>query len=54
MMNLYREDGETASLWDMCEWWIELYPDDIFVENPKEIIQIRELMKKILKKRPTS
>ena len=39
------------SLYDICEWWIETYPEDIFVNEPKEVVQIRNLMKGILKKR---
>jgi len=41
------------SLYDVCEWWIETYPEDIFVNEPKEVVQIRNLMKEILKKRKT-
>ena len=38
-------------LYEICEWWIQTYPDDIFVNEPKEVVQIRELMKEILKKK---
>jgi len=38
-------------LYELCEWWIETYPEDIFVTEPKEVVQIRNLMKEILKKR---
>ena len=40
-------------LYEVCEWWIETYPEDIFVNEPKEVVQIRNLMKGILKKRKT-
>lgn len=36
------------SLESVCRWWIVTYPDDIFVENPKEVVEIRERMKKLL------
>ncbi len=36
------------SLESVCRWWIATYPDDIFVVNPKEIVEIREKMKEIL------
>ena len=39
------------TLYEACEWWIETYSDDIFINEPKEVVQIRELMKEILKKR---
>ena len=38
-------------LYEVCEWLIETYPEDIFVNEPKEVVQIRNLMKEILKKR---
>ena len=40
-----------VGIYEICEWWIETYPEDIFVNEPKEVIQIRNLMKEILKKR---
>ncbi len=40
-----------AGLYDVCEWWIESYPEDIFVKEPKEVVEIRRLMKEILKKK---
>jgi len=46
-----RELFKNISLTDVLEWWVMTYPDDIFVEHPKEIVQIRILMKKILKRR---
>ena len=36
-------------LYDICRWWIAIYPEDIFVTK-NEITQIRNLMKQILKK----
>jgi hypothetical protein len=46
-----KDDVREAGIYDVCEWWIETYPDNIFVNEPKDVIQIRELMKKILKLR---
>jgi len=48
---LFLESGKKASLWDVCEWWIQTYPDDIFVTKPQLIVKVRELMKEILSKR---
>ena len=42
---------DEAGLYDVCEWWIENYPDDIFINEPKEVVEIRKLMQKILEKR---
>ena len=43
-----------AGIYDVCEWWIEGYPKDIFVTEPKEVIVIRNQMELILKKRKVS
>ena len=50
-MELIREDGRVAGLYDICDWWIYNYPADIFVNQPKEVVEIRMLMRKILLKR---
>lgn len=42
---------ERASFWDVVEWWIEKYPGDIFVNNPPEVVKIRELMIKLKEKK---
>jgi len=41
---------KSITLTDILEWWIITYPDDIFVERPKEFVEIRRLMKKILRR----
>ena len=36
---------------EICEWWIETYPEDVFVGKTPEvklIVEIRERMKKII------
>jgi len=43
------EKFKNISLTAVLEWWIMTYPDDIFIERPKEIVEIRRLMKRILK-----
>ena len=43
-------DEIEITLYEACEWWIKTYPEDIFVNEPKEVVQIRRLMKEILKK----
>lgn len=53
-MNLLLDDGtglNDAGIFEVCEWWIESYPEDVFVMEPKEVVAIRELMKTILKKK---
>jgi len=47
-VELYLENGERASLYDVAEWWIEHYPEDIFVREPEFIVQIRILMEKLM------
>ena len=55
MTQLFKDDGagdlQEVGLFDICEWWIETYPDDVFVNEPKEVVQVRESMKKILEMR---
>ena len=38
------------SLYNICGWWCETYPKDIFVGKPHEIVEIRKLAKRILEK----
>ena len=40
-----------AGIYDICDWWCEGYPKDIFVTEPKEVVAIRNQMELILKKR---
>lgn len=40
---------ETAGLDDVCHWWCEVYPDTVFIGEPKIIIAIRNLMQELLK-----
>ena len=59
MWELYKyeeyDDGdvytEKAGLYDIAEWWLRTYPEDIFVSAPPEIVAIREQIKAILAKR---
>lgn len=53
-LRVYDEVGQLmskASLYDVCEWWIQTYPADIFVNEPKQVVEIRLQMQKILAKR---
>jgi hypothetical protein len=50
MTELFNENKEKASLVDVCNWWIEKYPADVFVFNPLEIVTVRNAMKIILNK----
>jgi len=45
---LYLENGQKASLEDVCKWWIEIYPADVFVNKPKPIVEARMCMQNIL------
>jgi hypothetical protein len=54
MKDMYKPNGnyiDTVGIYDVCEWWIENYPDDIFINEPKEVVEIRKLMQKILEKK---
>ena len=52
MTQLFKDDGTgelmEVGLFDLCEWWIETYPEDVFITEPKEVIEIRRLMQIIL------
>ena len=48
MIYLFKEDGEEAGLYDVCEWWISHYPPDIFISAPKPIVEARLCMQNIL------
>lgn len=47
-IELYLENGEKASLEDVCKWWIETYPSDVFVNKPKPVVEARMCMQNIL------
>ena len=47
-IELYLENGEKASLEDVCKWWIKTYPADVFVNKPKPIVEVRMCMQNIL------
>lgn len=49
-MKLYDELGNRVGFYGICNWWFEAYPEDMFVKEPVEVIQIRELMKSLIKK----
>ena len=44
-----REKFKGISIWEIAEFWIEIYPDDIFVNGPYPVPEIRELFKELLK-----
>ena len=48
MIYLFKENGERAGLYDVCKWWIETYPPDIFISAPKPIVEARLCMQNIL------
>jgi len=47
-IELYTENGQKASLEDVCKWWIEKYPAVVFVNKPKPIVEVRMCMQNIL------
>ena len=47
-IELYLENGEKASLEDVCKWWIKTYPPDVFVNKPKPVVEARMCMQNIL------
>lgn len=47
-MNLYNKSGENIGLYDVCEWFIQTYPEDVFVSSEHPVHRIRDLCKKIL------
>jgi len=47
-IELYLENGEKTSLEDVCKWWIETYPPDVFVNKPKPVVEARMCMQNIL------
>lgn len=49
-MRIYNENGKPIGLKEIAEFFIETYPDDIFINQPEEIVAIRENFKKLLKK----
>ncbi len=45
---MYKSDCIPANIKDVCEWWIETYPENVFYSAPIQIIEIRKHMKVIL------
>lgn len=58
LMVQWENDGEDeieiASLYNVCEWFIENYPDDIFVSKDNPVHKIRDLCKEILNKKKSN
>ena len=47
------EKFKDINIWEIAEFWIKTYPDDVFVNGPYPIVEIRELFKEMLKKKST-
>ena len=47
-IELYLENGEKASLEDVCKWWVKTYPPDVFVNKPEPVVEARMCMQNIL------
>ncbi len=48
-IGLYLKNGDKASLKDVCIWWLKTYPFDVFVNEPKLIIDARNSIHRLLK-----
>lgn len=46
---LYKENGEKAGIYDICQWWLDTYPEDVFVSDPPSVVAARKFMKEIFK-----
>lgn len=40
-MELFNKKGEKASMKEVCQWWVDKYPPDVFVFHPRTVIEIR-------------
>jgi len=49
MRKIFNENGQEIGIYDICLWWIEKYPKDVFISEPKTVVIIREQMEIILK-----
>ena len=49
-----QEKFNGISIWEIAEFWIETYPEDIFINKPKEVIEIRNQFKILLMYRKTN
>lgn len=45
---LYDEDGNALSLFQIAQFWQNVYPEDIFISRPDPIIKIRNAFKELL------
>lgn len=45
---IFDRNGNQLTIYDLAEWWIETYPEDIFVTEPEPVVKVREGMKEIL------
>ncbi|KXB07158.1 hypothetical protein AKJ54_00710 [candidate division MSBL1 archaeon SCGC-AAA382K21] len=37
MSELYKKNGEKAGLFDVCKWFIETYPEDIYTGESGDV-----------------
>lgn len=52
MVKLLNAKGEAVGLPDIIAWWLEVYPADIFVQEPHEIIAVRGIFLQMCRKYP--
>ena len=45
------EKFKEISIWEIAEYWIQTYPNDIFVNGPYPVPEIRDLFEELLKMR---
>lgn len=48
MAKIYNKDKKEIGLYAVCDWFVETYPDDIFVSQENKVNQIRNLCQEIL------
>lgn len=51
MNRLYNDFGDEVGLFDVCEWFVDTYPDDIFIKEPSDIVTIRNCCQNIINMR---
>lgn len=50
-MKLFLEDGRPAGMKEIAEWWVENYPEEVFVgktESVRLVVDVRKRMQRLL------
>ena len=51
IIDRFSGDSETAGLYNICQWLVWKYPDDIFVDPNHPVTIMRDKAKDVLKRR---